>query len=69
MGRVKRRPFKYSGSHTASAVRCSYCGKDLHHNQQAARRAAEVLSLERHYELYVYACPFGNGWHLTKKFQ
>ena len=40
--------------------------KEAYHTEQDAERRAAILARERGTSLRVYACPRGEGWHLTK---
>lgn len=51
---------------------CSHCvGKDgklkeSYRNRDEAQRRANILRHEQGTSLSVYACEYGNGWHLTR---
>lgn len=52
---------------------CSSCaGRDgrpkaRYESEDAATRRAEILAHEQHVSLRAYPCPYGGGWHLTKR--
>ena len=41
--------------------------KQAYETQDAAERRAEILRRERGVRLTTYWCPYGAGWHLTKR--
>jgi len=54
--------------------KCLHCcgsdgkAKDVYKSESDARQRAQYIERTRHgTRLYVYRCPFGNGFHLTKK--
>ena len=59
--------------HLAPAARvtphthCSFCNKDLYTSKAIADKRAKIIKDERGVQLYVYACPSGDGFHLTKR--
>ena len=44
---------------------CGYCSKRAYETEAGAYRRANILCSERGVSLRVYACPAGEGWHLT----
>ena len=52
--------------HTPSH-RCVPCSKESYETRECAERRAAILLDERGVRLRVYACPVGDGWHLTKR--
>lgn len=40
--------------------------KDPYDTQELAQQKASELMMHQKLNLRVYACPYGNGWHLTK---
>ena len=41
--------------------------KDVYPTQAEAQSTVAYLKKEKRVQLYVYRCPHGSGWHLTKK--
>lgn len=60
-------------SHHTPSKTCEYCtdenggSKQLYLTNEAAKKRAKIISLERGVILNVYECPYNKGWHLTKK--
>lgn len=52
--------------HTPSRE-CSACSKQAYETEECAERRAAILLAERGVRLRVYACPYGEGWHLTSR--
>lgn len=46
---------------------CTACQKQAYETEECAERRAEILREERRVNLRVYACPYGEGWHLTSR--
>ena len=52
--------------------KCAFCAggdgqpKDAYGSEQDAKRRAAIIRKESGVSLRVYACQYGNGWHLTK---
>ena len=46
---------------------CDLCGKNAYETKSYAEKRAEIIEREQKQKLYIYECPFGNGWHLTSK--
>lgn len=52
---------------------CEYCTgadgspKQLYLTMQGAQKRADILLEEQGMRLYLYECPYQDGWHLTKK--
>ncbi len=44
---------------------CARCGKQAYHSEEGARRRAAIILKEKGTCLRVYACDYGEGWHLT----
>ena len=40
--------------------------KDAYDTHELAQVEASQLMMDQKFELRVYPCPYGNGWHLTK---
>ena len=61
-------------NHTPS-IECHWCTdskgklKRAYETREGAERRAEIIGEETGYKLYVYECPYGCGWHLTKQLQ
>lgn len=58
--------------HTPSSNHCNCrdgngSSKDLYDTKNGAEKRAGILSREKHIALAVYRCPYGSGFHLTKK--
>ncbi|MFH1466556.1 MAG: hypothetical protein ABIO70_19380 [Pseudomonadota bacterium] len=53
---------RHTPSHT-----CVSCGKQAYDTEEAAARRAEIQREQRGVSLRVYACPYGDGWHLTSR--
>lgn len=41
--------------------------KDLYDSEVSAKEQIRKLSKEKRVQLSVYSCPYGYGWHLTKR--
>jgi len=46
---------------------CFACSKRSYETEEAAERRAAILEGEQGVWLRVYACPYGDGWHLTSR--
>ena len=44
---------------------CYKCNKIIFRTQQEAKKEASDMRKRGYGHTYVYACPKGNGWHLT----
>jgi hypothetical protein len=44
---------------------CYKCNKIIYRTQQEAKKEASDMRKRGKNHSYVYACPKGNGWHLT----
>ena len=44
---------------------CYKCNKIIYRTQQEAKKEASDMRKRGKNHTYVYACPKGNGWHLT----
>ena len=57
------------------SVKCTRCTsadgnpKDTYQNREQAQLRADILRREQGAALKVYACEYGNGWHLTRNFR
>ena len=46
---------------------CYKCNKIVYRTQQEAKKEASDMRKRGKNHSYAYACPKGNGWHLTSK--
>ncbi len=59
-------------SRQTPSEKCTHCtgadgtSKDSYESREDARRRAEILRREQGARLKVYACEYGNGWHLSR---
>lgn len=65
-GRCARWHLCPADRHTPSHE-CDSCSKRSYDSEGDAERRAEILRDERCVALRVYACPAGDGWHLTSR--
>ena len=41
--------------------------KNIYHSEASAQEEADTLSRQKKFQLSLYLCPYGCGWHLTKR--
>ena len=46
---------------------CTTCSKRSYETEEGAKRRAAIIEAGQGVCLRVYACPYGDGWHLTSR--
>ena len=54
-------------SHLCSCTDSKGQPKEIYDSEASAHGAITLLGIEKSLKLCVYRCPYGCGWHLTKK--